>query len=44
MLDFADELAVVDKVGFYHSGDVLYELRGIPGVWHEACLTEATGK
>ena len=22
----------------YHGGDVLYELEGIPGIWHEQCL------
>jgi hypothetical protein len=26
------------EVGFYHGGDVLYTLDGIPGLWHEQCL------
>ena len=28
----------VKAVGFYHGGDVLYELADLPGTWHEACL------
>jgi hypothetical protein len=30
---------MVTSVRYYHGGDVLYELEGIPGIWHEACLT-----
>jgi hypothetical protein len=37
-LRFADEIANVKAVGFYHGGDELYELDGIPGKWHEFCL------
>ena len=37
-LPYAGTLAVVDGVGFYHGGDVLYELANVPGTWHEACL------
>jgi hypothetical protein len=33
-----DQIAVVKQVGFYHGGDVLYELEGVPGIWHECCL------
>ena len=40
-LDFADRLGVVESIGYYHGGDVLYHLRGIPGIWHEACLEPA---
>ncbi len=40
-LDYADVVAVVEKVGFYHGGDVLYDLKGIPGIWHEQCLRAA---
>ena len=29
------------RVGFYHGGDALYELEGVPGVWHEVCLRKA---
>ena len=37
-LDFADRVATVSRVGFYHGGDELYELADIPGIWHECCL------
>jgi hypothetical protein len=35
---YAGKVAEVAKVSFYHGGDVLYELLGIPGIWHEQCL------
>ncbi len=38
-LDFADRIAEVESVGFYHGGDQLYKLKGIPGIWHEQCLS-----
>ena len=38
-LDWADREAAVQEVGFYHGGDVLYRLAGIPGLWHESNLT-----
>jgi hypothetical protein len=38
---FAERQTAIKSVSFYHGGDVLYELQGIPGVWHEACLTGA---
>ena len=37
-LHHAGEVATVSSVGFYHGGDVVYQLRDIPGTWHEACL------
>lgn len=37
-LRFASNEALVAEVGFYHGGDPLYRLEGVPGVWHEACL------
>ena len=37
-LGFADQVTTVKKVGFYHGGDPLYVLDGIPGIWHEQCL------
>ena len=37
-LAFAGQTAKVKSVSFYHGGDELYELDGIPGTWHEACL------
>jgi len=32
----------VADVGFYHGGDELYHVEGIPGIWHEVCLQPAT--
>jgi hypothetical protein len=37
-LNFADQVAEVESVGFYHGGDELYRLKGVPGIWHEECL------
>jgi hypothetical protein len=41
-LDFAGREAKVATVGYYHGGDVLYTLDGLPGVWHERCLARAS--
>lgn len=35
---YANQVGKVKSVGFYHGGDELYELKGIPGIWHEQCL------
>lgn len=37
-LKHADQLTEVVAVSFYHGGDVLYELKDAPGIWHEECL------
>jgi hypothetical protein len=37
-LQYADRLTEVAGVSFYHGGDVLYELKDVPGIWHEQCL------
>jgi hypothetical protein len=37
-LSFAGVATAVAKIGFYHGGDVLYELAGVPGLWHEPCI------
>ena len=37
-LAFAGATAVVKRALFYHGGDVLYELDGAPGIWHECCI------
>jgi hypothetical protein len=37
-LSHAGRVARVTDVGFYHGGDVLYRLDGVPGIWHEVCL------
>ena len=40
-LQFADRVAAVQSVSFFHGGDEIYQLEGIPGVWHEECLRAA---
>ena len=35
---YAARAAKVVTIGFYHGGDVLYTLEGIPGIWHQQCL------
>jgi hypothetical protein len=39
-LEFANVRAKIASVGFYHGGDELYELEGVPGIWHESCLVK----
>ena len=39
-IDFADAVAEVAVVTFYHGGDVLYELKLVCGIWHEECLLD----
>ena len=41
-LSFADAVAKVREVSFYHGGDVSYLLDGVPGIWHEECLAPAS--
>ena len=41
-LAYASQTAKVSKVGYYHGGDPLYVLEGVPGVWHEECLAKTT--
>lgn len=36
---FAGDGYTISEVSFYHGGDPLYSLDGVPGVWHRACLT-----
>jgi hypothetical protein len=38
-LDHAGAIAEIRDLGYYHGGDELYWLRGVPGVWHEECLS-----
>jgi hypothetical protein len=40
-LVYAGLEATVEKIGFYHGGDQLYNLYGIPRIWHEECLRPA---
>ena len=37
-LDYGGGRASVTHVDYYHAGDELYTLEGIPGIWHECCL------
>jgi hypothetical protein len=37
-LKYAGQIAVVERSTMYHGGDILYQLVGVPGVWHEQCL------
>ena len=41
-LAWANKLALVAEVSFYHGGDPVYVLLDVPGVWHEHCLTTIT--
>ncbi|MEW6251003.1 MAG: hypothetical protein AB1716_10180 [Planctomycetota bacterium] len=41
-IEHAGREAEVERVGFCHGGDVLYELHGVPGTWHEQCLGPTT--
>jgi hypothetical protein len=40
-LEFAGRTATVKHVEFFTGGDEIYTLDGIPGVWHEECLSAA---
>jgi hypothetical protein len=40
-LAYAGHVAEVTSVDFYHGGDELYNLAGIPGTRHECCLVSA---
>ena len=39
-LEYADRVAMVVDVGWYHGGDPVYTLEGIPGSWLDECLIE----
>jgi hypothetical protein len=41
-LDYAGKTGRVRWLGFYHGGDELYQIEGIPGTWHEQCLEACT--
>jgi hypothetical protein len=41
-LEYAGRTGTVKSVGFYHGGDELYVIDGIPGIWHECCLENAS--
>jgi hypothetical protein len=37
-LAYGGSEAIIRIVSIYHGGDELYELEGVPGLWHECCL------
>lgn len=37
-MEYAGVTSTVNEVTFYHGGDQLYVLEGIPGIWNEPCL------
>ena len=37
-LSYGGRIVKVRSSAMYHGGDVLYELEGVPGVWHEQLL------
>jgi hypothetical protein len=41
-LEYAERTGKIESVGFYHGGDELYQIEGIPGIWHEQCLETFT--
>jgi hypothetical protein len=40
-LDSAGRVVTVKVSAMYHGGDVLYQLEGAPGIWHEEMLVPA---
>lgn len=38
-LQYRGRVARVKSASFYHGGDELYELEGVPGIWHQQCLS-----
>ncbi len=40
-LEYAGRIAKVKNLTFFTGGDEIYSLEGIPGVWHEECLSAA---
>jgi hypothetical protein len=39
-LEYADKVATVVGVGWYHGGDPVYKLEAIPGLWLDQCLVQ----
>ena len=37
-LQYAGRTSTVVEASYYHGGDELYRLEGIPGYWHQECL------
>jgi hypothetical protein len=38
-LQYHGRIGKVKSGAFYHGGDELYEVEGVPGIWHEQCLS-----
>jgi hypothetical protein len=36
---FGGQTAKVRTSAMYHGGDILYELEGVPGIWHQQLLS-----
>jgi hypothetical protein len=41
-LEFAGKEGEVTWLGFYHGGEELYQIEGIPGIWPGQCLEPVT--
>jgi hypothetical protein len=39
-IEYGGQEVYVDRIGAYHGGNLLYELKDVPGVWHEQLLEE----
>jgi hypothetical protein len=39
-LQYGGQTARVVRSMVYQGGNILYELDGIPGIWHEACVED----
>jgi hypothetical protein len=37
-LEYSGRVGKIKSVGFYHGGDELDQIEGVPGIWHEQCL------
>ena len=40
-LSYGGRITKVTWSGMYHGGDVVYQLEGVPGIWHEQLLAPA---
>jgi hypothetical protein len=40
-MGYGGTVTTVKEVSFYHGGDQLYVLEGVPGIWNEPCLEPA---
>jgi hypothetical protein len=40
-LGYSGRVARVSDLMMYHGGDILYDVEGVPGLWHQSCLMAA---